>query len=193
MIPQASIPLDQLPDRDLVELGLRQGGEPAFRSLFHRHNHALLKFVVRRLGGDMAQAEDIVQDTWLRAIKTAHRFRWESSFRSWLIGIALNRIRDLARRQKRRQLKRFHGWALSFKPDDIPGRLDLETAILQLPERARKVLLHHVDGFTHREIGDLLGIPEGTSKSDLHRARRVLRGWGEPRYVRHGAVCEAGL
>lgn len=175
MIPRSVPPCEQLSDQDLVDLAVHHGSEAAFRSLFVRHNAAVLKFVVRQVDGDLAQAEDVVQDSWLRALKRVDRFRWESSFRSWLIGIALNRIRDLARKRKRRQLQAFQEWSVSFKPEDVPGRLDLERAIWQLPDRARKVLLHHVDGFTHREIGNLLGIPEGTSKSDLHRARGAVR------------------
>jgi RNA polymerase sigma-70 factor (ECF subfamily) len=158
-----------------VELALRRGDEPAFRTLYRRHTPAVLNFVVRRLDGDRVEAEDIVQDAWVSAFRTLDRFRWESSFRSWLTGIALNRLRDVTRRRSRQARRGPGEWANPRRSEDVPARLDLERAIEKLPKRARAVLLRHAEGFSHREIGDLLGIPEGTSKSDLHRARGAVR------------------
>jgi RNA polymerase sigma-70 factor (ECF subfamily) len=167
--------LSTMPDRALADLAFQQRSDAAFRVLYARHHPAVLNFVLKRLDGDRPAGEDVLQDTWLRAIKTLDRFRWESSFRSWLTGIALNRVRDLARSRSRRGQEPLGDSIAPRRPDDVPAWVDLERAIGQLADRPRTVLIHHVKGFSHKEIGDLLGIPEGTSKSDLHRARGTVR------------------
>ncbi len=127
------------------------------------------------MGAD--SAEDIVQDTWVRAARHLEGFEWRASLRSWLTGIALNCCRELWRRQARPA------------PASPPGAhenvhlaagaglgIDLARAVDDLPERAREVLvLHDVHGFTHLEIGAILSIEAGTSKSQLSRARAALR------------------
>ena len=70
-----------------------EGDEGAFRALYRRHNPKVYRFVLRMVGGDTAEAEDIMQETWLRAARALERFRWQSALSSWLSGIALNRVR----------------------------------------------------------------------------------------------------
>ena len=135
----------------------------------------IIASLIRALG-DFDLAEDVMQEAWLRAARALGAFRWESAFSSWLSGIALNRVRELARK-KRRSLVQVDGdWEMAVGPSDAGRRIDLERALALLPPGFRTVLvLHDVEGFTHQEIGKRLGITDGTSKSQLHGARRAMR------------------
>jgi RNA polymerase sigma-70 factor (ECF subfamily) len=152
------------------------GAEPAFRELFRRHTPHLLQFVTRVLGSARADAEDVVQDTWLRAYPALVTFRNESSFSTWLCSVGLRAALDYMRRGKRHM-------ADTLFEDDAPSaqtsdddRMDIEAAIARLAPGYRMVLvLHDVEGFTHEEIALQLGIAPGTSKAQLFKARRVMR------------------
>lgn len=163
-------------DRVLAERLQRDRDEGAFRTLYGRHTPALYQFVLRVLGGNEHEAEDVVQETWIRAVERLADFRWEGSLRSWMSGIALNLCRGLFRRKDR-------GW-VTLHPGNTPAveaphdveLMDIESAIAGLPDGYRTVLvLHDVEGFTHEEIGHRLEISPNTSKSQLSRARRALR------------------
>jgi RNA polymerase sigma-70 factor (ECF subfamily) len=115
-----------------------------------------------------------VQESWVRAVRSLSSFRAESALRTWLCGLLVN-----ARRERIRTVWRTAG-ALYIEPpspirsDDSP--VDLERAIAALPAGARDVfVLHDVHGYKHREIARMLEITEGTSKSQLTRARGLLR------------------
>jgi RNA polymerase sigma-70 factor (ECF subfamily) len=167
---------DQRSDRELAQLVVGQGDEDAFRALYRRHNPTVYRFVLRMVGGDTAEAEDIMQETWLRAARALGRFRWESALSSWISGIALNRVREMARKKKRSLVEVEGEWEMPVAPQDSGKRIDLERALELLPPGFRTVLvLHDVEGFTHQEIGNQLGITDGTSKSQLHGARKAMR------------------
>lgn len=168
-------------DRELAETILRTGAEGAFRELYRRHTPRLLQLGRRLLGGDVSDAEDAVQETWIRAIAGLGRFRWESLFSTWLLGIGIHVCRDILRK---RRSGREDPWDDSLQhpgPDWAPSerigeRVDLERAIALLPDGYRTVLvLHDVEGMAHEAIAARLDITIGTSKSQLHRARRALR------------------
>jgi RNA polymerase sigma-70 factor (ECF subfamily) len=153
------------------------GSESAFRELFRRHTPHLLQFVTRVLGASASEAEDVVQDTWLRAYPALVTFRNESSFSTWLCSVGLRAALDSLRKGKRRSTE------FVLEDDDAPlelphheDRMDLETAIASLAPGYRMILvLHDVEGFTHEEIALQLGIAPGTSKAQLFKARRVMR------------------
>jgi RNA polymerase sigma-70 factor, ECF subfamily len=148
-------------------------GEDAFRALYRTHTPALYALALRLTGGDRNEAEDLVQETWVRATRKLSSFRGESALRSWLCGVLVN-----ARRERIRTV-----WRVVDGPDieTIPAAsdivaFDLERAIAALPTGARDVfVLHDVYGYAHHEIAHLLGVVEGTSKSQLSRARKLLR------------------
>lgn len=172
-------------DRELV--GRVQGGdEAAFRTLYRRHTPRLWPLVLRLLGGPgaRAEAEDAVQETWIRAVEALDGFRWEAAFPTWLSGIALNCARELLRKRKRRNETSTDGMLefLAGGPRPDHGRrLDLEDAITGLPDGYRTVLvLHDLEGYTHSEIADRMGIAVGTSRSQLYHARRAVRQLLEP-------------
>ena len=125
-------------------------------------------------------AEDVVQEAFVRAYQALDRFNLAQAFGPWLNRIVANAALDLARRRKVRATDELNeSLAGSFRD---PGEADelrrrLREALAQLPERMRSVLvLHDIEGFAHAEIGQMLGIPEGTARSDLHHARHRLRG-----------------
>ncbi len=152
------------------------GAEAAFRELFRRHTPHLLQFVTRVLGKSAADAEDVVQDTWLRAYPALVTFRNESSFSTWLCSVGLRAALDSMRRGKRHIGEELFEEDSAQNPPHQEDRMDIETAIARLAPGYRMVLLlHDVQGFTHHEIGLQLGIAPGTSKAQLFKARRVMR------------------
>jgi RNA polymerase sigma-70 factor (ECF subfamily) len=186
-------------DRRDVQDFLRSRGEPAFLRLYDRHTDALYRFAARLVGtgagAGAAEAAEIVQETWLRALDRLATFRGESSLRTWLCGIALNRWRELRERAGReRAFALVEGGRAASRdetraagpPDRAALALELERAIEALPEGYREVLLlHDLEGYTHEEIARHFGIAEGTSKSQLHRARKALRDALTERGVAH--------
>lgn len=167
------------PDRRLVRRFLRRGEERAFRELYRRHTPVLYALCLRLLGGREADAQEAIQDVWVRACAGLPRFRWRSSLRTWLCGITVNRAREQFRHDRTEPAVIAAGELDGHRapaPDGRIDRLDLERAIAGLPAGYRQVLvLRDIEGFTHREIGELLGIDPGTSKSQLHHARRAMR------------------
>jgi RNA polymerase sigma-70 factor (ECF subfamily) len=145
------------------------GDERAFRALYANHSPALYGLLLRIVGP--ADAQDALQETWLRAARALAGFRWEGALRTWLTGIALNCGRELLRGRRPA--------SVSEEPLASPSageRIDLERAVAALAEGYRTVLLlHDAQGYTHAEIAGMLGIDEGTSKSQLFRARRAVR------------------
>lgn len=161
-------------DGALVERFLRGRGEDAFRALYRAHTPALYALALRLTGGDRGEAEDLVQESWVRALTALRTYRAQSALRSWLCGVLVNVRRGRMRAD----------WRVVDTPDveplanapDHDDAIDLERAIAALPDGARDVyVLHDVQGYTHSEIADMLGIVEGTSKSQLNRARSLLR------------------
>ena len=167
---------DQISDRELADRVVASGDEAAFEVLYRRHTPSVFRFVLRLSGGDAVEAEDLMQETWIKAARSLARFEWKSAFCTWLMGIALNQFRQLARRNGRLLTAVAGEWDLPSDAVEPGSSIDLERALALLPHGFRTVLvLHDVEGFTHREIGEQLGISEGTSKSQLHEARRAMR------------------
>lgn len=163
-------------DRDLADRVVRDGDEAAFRTLYRRYTPGLHRFVLRLLGGNEVEAEEMVQQTWVKAVDALRSFRWEASFGTWLRGIGLNCCRATFRRKDSRWLALEGHSEPTATPDRPHERIDLEAALARLPAGYRTVVvLHDVEGFTHEEIGDRLGISANTSKSQLSRGRRLLR------------------
>ena len=146
--------------------------EDAFRILYRQFSPRLYLLALRLTGRRVQDADDVLQETWIRACASLQRFRWESKLYTWLAGILVN-----CWRESRRKL-----WvetdALETVP--IPPRepSDVESLINALPERCRAVVvMHDIEGYTHDEIAAALGIASGTSKHQLHRGRTLLREW----------------
>jgi RNA polymerase sigma-70 factor (ECF subfamily) len=174
--------LAEATDRALVDAIVAHGDEAAFRELYRRHTPRLHQLMLRVLGGVDQDAEDVVQETWVRAVEGANRFEWKSTFPSWLTGIGLNRARELLRKRSRRPMFDLSEQSEPRAPVAPVGeRIDLERALALLPDGYRTVLvLHDVEGYRHDEIAARLGIATGTSKSQLFHARRYVRALLEP-------------
>jgi RNA polymerase sigma-70 factor (ECF subfamily) len=169
-------------DEQLLDAFARDRSETVFLALYDRHAPAMYALARRLMGGE-ADAADVLQDAWLRALTRLNQFRRESSLRTWLCGFIVNCCRE---RYRGPLFEEAADHAARQHPADL--RLDLETALASLPQGARAiVVLHDVQGYTHREIAIALGIDEGTSKSQLSRGRAALRRRLDPRvlHVRH--------
>lgn len=164
-------------ERDFV-VAAQQGSETAFAELVRRHQRRAYA-VARAIVLSHEDAEDAVQDGFLHAFRALDRFHSEQPFGAWLNRIVANAALDLIRRRRVRDAEELpETIALAFRD---PGEADelrrrLADALRRITDRQRAVIvLHDVEGYTHGEIGSMLGIPEGTARSDLHHARAALR------------------
>ena len=168
-------------DHALVRAAGRGDGQ-AFEALYRKHSRRVYAVVWRLAGGQAARADDLVQDAFIRAWQALPAFRFESAFSTWLHRLAVNTALMQIRRRTGAEDNETDDSALEFFPTgDSAGqrtreRLDLERAVATLPERARAVLvLHDIEGWKHEEIATELGMAVGSSKAQLHRARKLLR------------------
>lgn len=158
------------------------GDRLAFEQLYRSHCGRIYGLCWRMCGGDKALAEDMVQESFLRAWSKLNLFRGDSKFGTWLHRLTINvvlsdrRIR-VKRLQRERELGDDLERTLVGDADVFAGlRKDLESAIAGLPERARTVLvLYDIEGYQHNEIAEMTGMAVGSSKAQLHRARKLLR------------------
>jgi RNA polymerase sigma-70 factor, ECF subfamily len=172
-------------DAELIRRFVERRDEEAFRELYRRYTAPVYGLLVR-LTANRSEAADLMQETWLRAASTADVFRAESTFRTWLTGIAVNCFREWLRRRTRTR-------ALEAAPDPVhsPDRQSVSRSdyasiinrgldvrhILQrvTPDHRAVLVLHDIEGYTHEEMADALGIEVGTAKSRLSRARESFR------------------
>jgi RNA polymerase sigma-70 factor (ECF subfamily) len=169
-------------DRILAKAIQDNGDENAFRELYRRHTPRLYLLVLRFLGGVESDAEDVVQETWLRVCEQLDRFRWDSAFSTWLRAIGVNVARDVLRRYGRDPARTGNPVEdPPARPLPLDERMDLERAIILLPDGYRQVLvLHDIEGMKHREIAEALGMSAGASKKQLFNARRIMRDYLAP-------------
>jgi RNA polymerase sigma-70 factor (ECF subfamily) len=168
-------------DASLVD-SAKSGDIAAFEALYRSNRDRIYALLWRICGGDAALAEDLLQEAFIRAWQKLDSFRGESSFGTWLHRLSAN----VALGDRRTRLRRV-GREVSM--DDVVERtamgdrdvfagkrMDLEKAIARLPERARTVLvLYDIEGYKHAEIAEMTGMAVGSSKAQLHRARKLIR------------------
>ena len=179
MVPRVRLPVTDTgkPEREYV-LAAQRGAHDAFSALVRLHQRRAYA-VARAIVLTHEDAEDAVQEGFLHAYRALDRFLPDQPFGAWLYRIMANAALDLVRRRKVREADELtDAVPMPFRD---PGEADelrtrLSEALTHLSERQRSVIvLHDVEGFTHGEIGGMLGIPEGTARSDLHHARAALR------------------
>jgi len=163
-------------ERELVE-SARRGSTAAFERLYRNHVGNVYGLCLR-MTANRATAEDCTQEAFIQAWNKLDKFRGDSAFGTWMHRIAVNavlgRIRKSKREQDRIQAVADTVTAPVFTGDSGELR-DLAEAIDRLPEGARHVfVLNAVYGYSHEESSDMLGIAVGTTKAQLHRARRLL-------------------
>lgn len=176
-------PLEAANDDDHALVRASAGGDTgAFEALYRRHSGRVHGVILRLVGHQHSRAEDLTQEAFVRAWQALPGFRFESAFGTWLHRLAANTA--LMELRTRRGLP-----GMDSDDDALDGvgsmdtaghhtalSLDLEQAVASLPPRARAVLvLHDVEGWKHEEVAEALGMAVGSSKAQLHRARKLLR------------------
>ena len=184
VIGETRIAMREDEDRRATELRLvrqAQAGDLVAFERLYRENERKVFGLCFRLSSDPALAEELTQEVFVRAWRKLSSFRGESAFSSWLYPLTVN-VALSERRSRRRRDARIVATDDPASLERAPrspapeAGFDLEKAMATLPPGARAVfVLHDVEGRTHEEIAQLLGLAPGTSKAQLHRARRLLR------------------
>ena len=186
---EAATPFDS--DLCLVQRA-QQGDSDAFASIFHS-NKARLYAVCVRMTNNIAEAEDLMQETFLQAFRKLASFRGDSALSTWLYRIAINTVLMHFRKKKLLQVSLEEPYgreAMTARPENasreygrrddrlagIVDRIALTRAIADLPVGYRTVyLLHEVEGYEHQEIAGMLHCSVGNCKSQLHKAKLCIR------------------
>ncbi len=168
---------DTRSEEELLIARAKRSDARAFEVLYRTHIDRVYGLCLR-MTGNVAEAEDCAQETFIQAWNKLSKFRGDSAFGTWLHRIAVNAVLGRKRKSKR-ELERLQVVADNAdddRPQSDDGKLrDLTEAIDRLPEGAKHVfVLYAVYGYSHDEASSMLGIATGTSKAQLHRARRLL-------------------
>lgn len=173
---------------------IKSGDAAAFEALYQQHATRLYN-LASRMSGAAGEAEDLLQDIFLLAYRKVGSYRGESSLGTWLYRLAMNHCLDVLRN---RQTRMGQVTDSMDEPAAAPvaapapvlstvSRIDLERTIEALPPACRAAfLLHDVEGFGHQEVAEILGVSEGTSKSQVHKARLRIRAHLGARELRAG-------
>jgi RNA polymerase sigma-70 factor (ECF subfamily) len=181
---RSAAPASREEDRALIDR-CRRGDAAAFEQLYHAHAGKLFSLTCRMVG-HTPEAEDLLQDIFLVAHRKLDSFRGESALGTWLYRLASNLCLDHLRSRAARtsqvtdSLDDEEPWIPDASSRNLAERtvskMDLDRAIAQLPAGCRAAfVLHDVEGLEHGEVAEVLGIAEGTSKSQVHKARMRLR------------------
>jgi len=154
------------------------GDVRAFERVYRRHVARIHTTAARMLGAE--EADDATQDVFVRAWQRLGQFRGDSRFGTWLFRLALNVIlsrREVVATRARRHVDDAELVDTLSTPNHPPEiGVDFEAALQRLPPGMRRIfVLHDIEGYKHDEIAAMLGIAQGTSKSQLHRVRMLLR------------------
>jgi len=169
----------QFTDAELIEQTLN-GDTNAFSSLFKKHQGAVHSLALR-ITGDFSDAEDVVQESFIKAFEKLSTLRDPNKFASWIKSITTNICNDWLRKQcaqKDGSVVESASGATPMPDDEVESkefRQIVQDSINTLPEKQRLVVTLHMDGLSTKEIGEFLGIPSGTVESRLHRAKEQLR------------------
>jgi RNA polymerase sigma-70 factor (ECF subfamily) len=171
----------------------QQGDEAAFEAIYKAH-HKRVYHLCLRMTTNVAEAEDLTQETFLQVFRKIHTFRGDSAFSTWLHRLAVNVVLMRLRRKKPVEISvenaaqndnsESQPWEFAVPDLVLSGvidRLALERAVAELPAGYREVfLMHDVLGYEHHEIAEAQGYTVGNSKSQLHKARMKLRQYFRP-------------
>ena len=168
---------DVLADESALIQQAQRSNAQAFEALYRLHIDKVYGICLR-MTGNVSEAEDCAQEAFIQAWNKLEKFRGESAFSTWLHRIAVNSVLGRMRKSKREQdriMAVMDSAPVTVLSADTGDMRDLSEAVDRLPRGARHVfVLHAVYGYSHDETGDMLGIAAGTSKAQLHRAKRLL-------------------
>ena len=167
------------PDAELVAR-CRAGDSDAFEALYREHSPRLYA-LARRMTGSPHESEDLLQDIFLQVHRKLDSYRGDSALGTWMYRLAVRQCLDFLRSRQGRM--RAASSALEEDGHYMPStretpaaRIDIERAVARLPEGCRVAfVLHDIEGLEHKQISDMLGVSEGTSKSQVFKARTKLR------------------
>ncbi len=146
-----------------------------FDTIYQQHSGWMYALACRWLSAP-AEAEDAMQDTFLTFYRRAPQIEHPSKIGAWLKRVLINTCIDRLKNAKKHRAEELRADASDGAPAHNELEIDLAEVTARLPEKLRQVfLLHDVEGFTHREVAEFMGITDGTSKSQLFHARRFLR------------------
>lgn len=166
-----------LADADAVVARARSGDPEALEQIFLAFQAPVYN-LARRICRTVEDAEDVLQETFLEVAKSIRRYRGDGSLWAWVRTIASSKALMRLRRNKYRDADELYDDVMPTRREDRHLRMDLEAALERLPEMSRAVVwLHDVEGYTHGEIGRMMGKSVSFSKSQLARAHARLRGW----------------
>lgn len=181
MAPLEPMTVEPQDDSDLVRRAQR-GDRQAFECLYRLHRNRIYAVLWRIAGNDPGLAEDLLQEAFVRAWQKLDSFRGDARFATWLhrlsVNVALSDRRIRVKRLERETALDGEAERTATGAKDVyeDRRMDLEQAIARLPERARTVLvLFDIEGYSHAEIAEIAGMAVGSSKAQLHRARKLVR------------------
>lgn len=169
--------MNRVEDQKLVRDFLRTRSESAFTDLYQSKTPHLYKMALR-LTQDEYQSEELLQEMWIIAVKKLDKFEWRSELKTWLIGILINLARAKRKEREKEVISDQQEMVAEVSSAELTfsNSYDLENGIATLPPGYRQIIiLYDIEGYKHREIADLLDISEGTSKSQLFHARKMLR------------------
>lgn len=168
-------------EQDLVAR-CRKGDWGAFETIYRRHSTSLYNLAYRMVGNP-TDAEDLLQEVFLLVYNKLESFQGQAALGTWLYRIATNRCLDHLRSRAKRNQSKTDSLDQGYERADVATpkettteRMDLDRCIAKLPDSYRAAfLLYDVQGFEHREVANILGVAEGTSKSLVHKARLKIR------------------
>ena len=166
-----------LANAESVVARARAGDEAALEELFRAFEVPVYN-LARRICRTAEDAEDVLQETFFEVCRSIGKYREEGSLWGWVRRIAASKALMRLRRNKYRETDELQDEVMGNRREDNHLRMDLEAALERLSETSRAVVwLHDVEGYTHEEIGDMIGKTPSFSKSQLARAHVRLRRW----------------
>jgi len=180
-----AFPMTELPPEELEESWVRDavaGDRSAFEKLYRQHLQRIHALCWRMCGGVESIAEEMTQEAFIRAWQKLGSFKMQAKFGTWMHRVAVNVVLSDRRVRIRTMQRETSLEVVKVEPvekhdaSSTSETRDLESAIAKLPERARSVLvLHDIEGYRHSDIAEMTGMAVGSSKAQLHRARKLVR------------------
>ncbi|UII32036.1 RNA polymerase sigma factor [Fulvivirga ulvae] len=174
-------------EKELADQFLKNRSEEAFRELYRQKTPGLFRLALHLCRQDQYLAEEAIQEMWIIGVKKLKDFQWRSSLQTWLTGILINVVRAYQKRHMKQQgdLEESLKAKESVVLPTIFTSYDLREAIGRLPDGYQQVIiLHDIEGYTHKEIGQMLDVNEGTSKSQLFYARKAVRTYLSEKHIK---------